>query len=92
MSDLGDQSAARISSFGLESLLWNIPDDVFKNMISLKLGFCKVVCYLYSKKHLFSSFKEANGIKPLCPTQVEIDNYSKFIDSLLMFFEIEFED
>lgn len=90
MSGCGYASADSVSSFGLESLLWNIPDSEFtKYRYYYCFGFKEIVNYLYEHKYLLSVYKEANGIKLLCPQQEDVDKYSKFINDLYTFFQYE---
>lgn len=88
MSDTGIKCADEVSSFGLESLLWNVPDSEFGNY-TLGLEFSDLVNYLWRNMANFPLYKEANGIKPLCPTAAEASAYSKFIASLHDFFEYD---
>ena len=89
MEEQGIQSSQLVSSFGLESLLWNIPNEIFKKHSIYRYLFSKVVDYLFENKDELSSYKEANGIKPLCPLAVDVDNYIKFIDDLHAFYEYD---
>lgn len=89
MSDYGINSANCVSSFGLESMLWNIPDEVFKKYSIYRFLFSEIVEYLFDNKNKLQSFKEANGIKMLCPTKLDIESYTKFIDDLHAFYEYD---
>ncbi len=90
MSNCGYTSANDVSSFGLESLLWNVPDSEFtKYRYYYCYGFKEIVDYIYEHKYMLSVYKEANGIKPLCPQQEDVDKYSKFINDLYVFFQYE---
>lgn len=89
MSECGYSSANNVSSFGLESLLWNIPDSEFTKYSYHIFGFKEIVDYLYYHKYMLSTYKEANGIKPLCPNQQDVENYSRFIDALYGFYQYE---
>lgn len=89
MKGYGYASADGVSSFGLESLLWNLPDEVFMKCTNYCFVFDDVVTYLYQHKESLHSFKEADGIKLLCPTQTEVMKYERFIDSLYRFYEYE---
>ncbi|VYT63236.1 Uncharacterised protein [Clostridium paraputrificum] len=82
-------SAKKVSSFGLESLLWNIPNDIFTRYSIYRYEFGEIVDYLYSNTNYLYTYKEANGIKPLCPNQTDIDNYKKFIGDLKVFYEYD---
>lgn len=90
MSDLGDSSADNVSSFGVESLVWNIPDSYFTKYTSYGFIFEDIVKYLYEHKTDLDVFYEANGIKKLCQDQDACDSYSDFIDKLYMFFEYDY--
>lgn len=89
MCDYGYLEAEKVSSFGLESLLWNLPDSLFMKYSTYKYEFGEIVEYLYNHKDEFSSYKEANGIKLLCPTMIDIINYENFIDKLFRFYEYD---
>ena len=79
----------QVSSFGLESLLWNLPDDVFMRYSIYRYEFGEIVDYPYKHMEEFSSYKEANGIKKLCSTTSELINYKKFIERLYKFYEYD---
>ncbi|MCR5769678.1 MAG: nucleotidyltransferase [Butyrivibrio sp.] len=89
MEDLHYGSAGKVSSFGLESLLWNVPDDLFTKYGIYRYIFDDVVDYLYQNKSYLYIYKEANGIKKLCPTSIDVGNYSKFIDDLHGFYQYD---
>lgn len=89
MSDVGYSSANNVSSFGLESLLWNIHDDYFMKYSLYGLIFGGIVDFLYINRYNLSGYLEANGIKILFPNQNERDNYTEFICDLKNFFEYE---
>lgn len=90
MSDLGYACADNVSSFGIESLLWNFPDTCFTKYSCYGFAFEEVVKYAYEHKGELSNYYEANGIKKLCLTQQDINNYSAFIDKLYSFFEYDY--
>lgn len=89
MEDWGYSSASNVSSFGLESLMWNLPDDLFKRYTTYKYEFGEIVNYLYSHKNDIDSYKEANGIKVLCSSSTEVMNYRNFIEQLYAFYEYD---
>ncbi len=89
MDDMCIASAENVSSFGLESLLWNIPYDVYTKYISYGFVFDEVVDYLVEHKWALSFYKEANGIKQLCPTASDEEHYSTFIDDLRAFYRYD---
>ena len=92
MCEYGYEEAEKVSSFGLESLLWNLPDNLFMKYSIYRYEFREIVEYLYKHKDEFSSYKEANGIKELCPTTTEIINYKKFVDRLYQFYEYDIKE
>jgi hypothetical protein len=89
MEELGYSGARKVSSFGVESLLWNIPDDVFRKYITYRLAFDEVVDYLYNNKIQLYSYKEANGIKDLCPDLSSRQDFAEFIDELHRFYDYD---
>jgi hypothetical protein len=82
-------SVKNVSSFGLESLLWNIPNDIFTHYSMYRFVFGDIVDYVYSNMELLVSYKEANGIKPLCPLQSDVENFKAFIKDLKSFYEYD---
>ena len=48
-----------------------------------------IVNYIYNNKPLLFTYKEANGIKPLCPCPSDISKMSNFIDDLKRFYEYD---
>ena len=89
MSECNYTCADKVSSFGLESLLWNIPDNMFIKYSTYRFEFGEIVNYLYMNKTLIGSYKEANGIKKLCTNQTEVQNYTEFIDKLKQFYQYD---
>ena len=89
LSSYGFPYANDVSSFGVESLLWNIPDEIFKKWSLYGLAFEEVLNYLQAHKADFLTYKEANVIKSLCPTQASAKTYENFIDILVVFFEYD---
>jgi hypothetical protein len=90
MSDNGYSCADSVSSFGVESLLWNLPDTCFTKYSCYGFAFEEIVDYAYKHKAELSNYYEANGIKKLCPTQQDVNNFSAFIDKLHSFFEYDY--
>ena len=89
MEDCGYSGAKKVSSFGVESLLWNIPSDVFKKYSIYRFAFGEIVDYLYRNKNKLSYYKEANGIKKLCPNSSVLQSYMEFITELHRFYEYD---
>ncbi len=90
MADYGYDSAKKMSSFGLESLLWNIPDEIFMKYSQYRFIFDELIIWLKNDTRNISAYKEANGIKALCPTQNDIDSYTQFIADLHSFYQYDF--
>lgn len=89
MENFNYSTATNMSSFGLESLTWNIPDEVFNRYTSLRYVFGEVVKYLSAHTQDFASYKEANGIKLLCTDYDEVRKYKEFVNDLSTFYEYE---
>ena len=89
MGDNKYSSADDVSSFGLESLLWNLPNEIFMKYSIYRYEFGEIVDYLYSNTHLLGGYKEANGIKQLCPYSRDIEKYKSFIYDLKLFYEYD---
>lgn len=87
MEDCGYSSAKNISSFGLESLLWNVPDTVYTKYYTLGFIVDEVLTFLHNNSQSISSYKEANGIKKLCPKSGDADKYIEFIRDMNTFFD-----
>jgi len=82
MEDKRIASALNIGSFGLESLLWNIPDETYTRYTSYQNVLEDILDFMIKNTLKFFTFKEANGIKFLCPTHTERENYTRFISDL----------
>lgn len=89
MSDAGMKCADKVSSFGLESLLWNVPDNEFTKYSLYGFAFEELVRYLFINKSSLPTYKEANGIKQLCLSAESVEAYSQFIETLYHFFEYD---
>ncbi len=89
MSDFGYSSADNVSSFGLESLLWNVPNEIFMKYSFYRYAFDEIVTYLDTHQSSIASYKEANGIKDFCQAAVDIENYKSFIVDLKKFYEYD---
>lgn len=86
-------SAAKgVSSFMLESLLWNIEDKWYLDNCETYrkvYAFQRMINLLKDSKGSFRVYKEANGIKPLCEDDVAYTNLCTFIDQLSLFYDYE---
>lgn len=78
-------ASTKVSSFLLESTLWNIYDSWYlvhclgHSKIS---AFDQLMEYLYAHTSDFKSYKEANGIKPLCPDETKYQNLVAYVNEL----------
>lgn len=80
-------SAKDVSSFQLESLLWNVSDQWFPQYDdSYNLKIAKIVNILTQEKGKFINCKEVNGIKPLFTTTQMLQTYQIFVDELYSFY------
>lgn len=82
MKDKGYASATKVSSFFVESLIWNVPNSYFTKYSSLKYIFEDIVKWLKQNEVQLPQFKEANGVKALCSEQTTLDDAADFIDDL----------
>ena len=89
MKDDGIESAKKVSSFGLESLLWNIPDTIYGKYDRYIFNFEEIIDYLEKHINDIATYTEANGIKPLCPDLVTVNYYKRFVTDLNLYFEHE---
>jgi hypothetical protein len=89
MQDSCYSSANNVSSFELESLLWNIPDSEFTTHTSYGYIFGNMIAYINNNKNSLCSYKEANGIKLLCPNATKITNLREFISDLQLFYQYD---
>lgn len=90
MEEYGCIYAKRASSFGVECLLYNVPDEVFTKYSIYRFSFDEIVSYLYDNKLNVSNFWEVNGIKKLCADSSDREIiYKGFIDELKRYYEYE---
>lgn len=84
MEDEGNSYASSVSSFGLESLLYNVPNDVINgNYDTMCDRVIAVIDYLVSNKGYFCNYKEPNGILNIFDNSSnDIEVYRNFIVSL----------
>ncbi|MFZ3578318.1 nucleotidyltransferase domain-containing protein [Virgibacillus sp. DJP39] len=89
MQEENYEAANNVSSFGLESLLWNLPNEVFTKYTTYKFVLGDVIEYLWGNNSSLPSYKEANGLKPLCSSSADFENYTRFIKDLYNFYEYD---
>ena len=87
LKSAGYSVPSEISSFGLESLLWNVSDSAFNKHSSLMVGFDEILDWLVDNIDNFSSFDEANGIKPLFTSSGMLSAYQQFVRDLRKFYQ-----
>lgn len=89
MQDNCIKEADKVSSFGLESLLWNIPDSFYLEYSNYRhvYIFDRIINYLKTNWGSLTIYKEANGIKDLCPDSESLINMKNFIMKLSEFYE-----
>lgn len=93
MKERGYVVSSKISSFGLESLLWNVAEFAYTKYSSiLRYTFDEVVSFLKSDFSNFDNYKEANGIKPLFSDIATKNAYQKFINDLHSFYEYDIKE
>ena len=85
-------SAKKVGSFQLESLIWNIPSDVFEKYGILRYAFGEIVSYLYKNQDKFPTFKEVNNIKPLFPRIGDVNLYKTFVVDLKKHYEYKIQE
>ena len=84
-----DLNFDKIGSFQLESLLWNLPDSLFRNnTYCLEIGVQNIINYLYDNRYQFRIFKEGNGIKQLALTDDVFNSLITFVTILYTTVEV----
>ena len=92
MEDKNISSANNVGSFVLESMLWNVTDSWYLEdckKYRKVFAFYQLIQLLKGSKGSFMSWKEANGIKPLCSDSTAYTWLCKFVDDLSTFYEYE---
>lgn len=83
-------SAQEISSFLVECLIWNAPDEYFTKYINYRFIFDEILSFLYSNLNDMISFKEVNNIKYIWRDDPDRLKYCEnFIKDLYRFYEYE---
>ena len=54
-----------------------------------RYAFGEIVDFIYNNMEELSNYKEANGIKMLCPSQNDVEKYKSFIKELKSFYEYD---
>lgn len=80
----------KVSSFGIESLLWNVDVSAYTKYSSiLRYTFEEVLSFLIGDFVNFGDYMEANAIKPLFPDEATKIAYQKFVADMHKFFEYD---
>ena len=82
-----------VSSFMLESLLWNISDAWYLSICpnySYVNSFSLLIDELLKRKYEYSSYREINNIKPLCENDDAKNRLIKFVETLKAIYRFSF--
>jgi hypothetical protein len=86
MQDHGIPATQNISSFDLESLLWNVPDGIYLINCPENERYTRILReifrYLDTHNSEWKNYTEANGIKPLFPNGQKLPEMQIFYDQL----------
>jgi len=90
MEDDGYSEAKGVSSFVLESLLWNIPNDWYLENAKYRKVFLFKLMLDYLIQHIaeYGSYREANGIKFLSEDH-DISALQRFVQALSRYYDYE---
>lgn len=90
MEENGYQSAKKVSSFGVESLLWNIPNEYYVKYSIMRYTFDELIQYLFNNQLSIGNFKEVNGIKSMFEDkQKGAADYLNFIRDIKSFYQYD---
>lgn len=93
MGENGYLIPEKISSFGLESLLWNVANAEYTKYSSiLRYTFDEVVKFLKNDFSNYGNYLEANGIKSLFTDETTKTAYKQFVSDLSVFYEYDIEE
>lgn len=93
MEENGYNVNPKISSFGLESLLWNVDVSAYTKYSSiLRYTFDEIIFFLKNDFSNFENYVEINGIKSLFPDLVTQNAYQNFINDLYGFYEYDIQE
>jgi predicted nucleotidyltransferase len=93
MERFGYRISDKISSFGIESLIWNVDDLAFTKYSSiLRFTFDEVLTFLVNDFDNFIHYTEVNGIKPLFTDLDTLQAYQNFISEMKYFFEYSIQE
>lgn len=91
MEDNSISIASQVSSFALESLLWNISDSWYLQYKDCRKVFIfdQLLDYLLKDAGNFPNYLEANAIKKLFPTARDAENMFSFLTALRRLYEYQ---
>lgn len=93
MGQYGYTVSKKISSFGLESLLWNVDvSEYIKYASILRYTFDEVISFLKNDFINFDKYTEANGIKMLFTDDATKSAYQSFISDLNKYYEYDIKE
>ena len=93
MKEDGYEVSSKISSFGLESLLWNVEVSAYTKYSSiLRYTFGEVMSFLKNDFANFGAYVEINSIKSLFPDLTTQNAYQNFINDLYKFYEYDIQE
>ena len=93
MKNCGYTIPSNISSFGLESLLWNVDVSAYtKYSTILRYTFDEVITFLKNDFANFGNYTEVNGIKALfSDTSIKLE-YQKFVTDLCDYYDYDIKE
>lgn len=90
MEENGYSSAKKVSSFGVESLLWNIPNEYYAKYSIMRYTFDELVQFLFNNQLSIGNFKEVNGMKSMFEdNQKGVSDYLSFIRDIKSFYQYD---
>lgn len=93
MEENGYKVNSKVSSFGLESLLWNVDVSAYTKYSSiLRYTFGEVISFLKNDFANFGAYVEINAIKSLFPDLTTQNAYQNFINDLYNFYEYDIQE
>ena len=92
MTENGYTVSSKVTSFGLDSLLWNVDNSIYIKYSPLRYSFDEVITFLKNDFDNYEDYLEANAIKKLFADEHTKQAYQQFIKDLNLFFEYDIID
>lgn len=93
MKNQGIYISPLVSSFGLESLLWNVDTSSYTVYSSIiRYTFDEIIDFLQVDHSNYNSYTEVNGIKKLFTDTEKLDAYYRFVDELSNYYEYDVKE